>query len=190
MSPTATQPLVYFFGQGRADGSAAMKDILGGKGAALAEMTSIGVSVPPGFTIASTLCQTYLQTRAFPGGLRAQVEACLNRLEAATRRQFGGATKPLLVSVRSGAALSMPGMMETILNLGLNDATVVALERESGNPQFAWDSYRRSRSNARAATRNSRGTVIGVLYRCTPPWCTACRKSVSRPCSPSGNVRG
>jgi pyruvate,orthophosphate dikinase len=143
MSPTATQPLVYFFGQGRADGSAAMKDILGGKGAALAEMTSIGVSVPPGFTIASTLCQTYLQTRAFPGGLRAQVEACLNRLEAATRRQFGGATKPLLVSVRSGAALSMPGMMETILNLGLNDATVVALERESGNPQFAWDSYRR-----------------------------------------------
>jgi pyruvate,orthophosphate dikinase len=143
MKPTSTQPLVYFFGQGRADGSAAMKDILGGKGAALAEMTSIGVSVPPGFTIASTLCQTYLQTRAFPGGLRAQVEACLNRLEAATRRQFGGVTKPLLVSVRSGAALSMPGMMETILNLGLNDTTVVALERESGNPQFAWDSYRR-----------------------------------------------
>ncbi len=140
---SATQPLVYFFGSGRADGSAAMKDTLGGKGAALAEMTSIGVRVPPGFTIASTLCQTYLQTGAFPGRLRTEVEACLNRLEAATRRQFGGATAPLLVSVRSGAALSMPGMMETILNLGLNDATVAALERETKNPHFAWDSYRR-----------------------------------------------
>jgi pyruvate,orthophosphate dikinase len=120
-----------------------MKDILGGKGAALAEMTSIGVSVPPGFTIASTLCQTYLQTRAFPGGLQSQVQACLHRVEAATRRQFGAETNPLLVSVRSGAALSMPGMMETILNLGLNDATVGALERETGNARFAWDCYRR-----------------------------------------------
>ncbi len=143
MNHSTTQPLVYFFGSGRADGSAAMKDTLGGKGASLAEMTSIGVRVPPGFTIASTLCQTYLQTGAFPGRLRTEVEASLNRIEAATRRQFGGTKAPLLVSVRSGAALSMPGMMETILNLGLNDDTVAALEREANNPQFAWDSYRR-----------------------------------------------
>jgi pyruvate,orthophosphate dikinase len=143
MSDSHTQPLVYFFGQGRADGTAAMKEILGGKGAGLAEMTNLGIPVPPGFTIAATLCNTYLQLQQFPARLRAQVESALQRLETATGKQFGGAEHPLLVSVRSGAALSMPGMMETILNLGLNDTTVAGLERLSGNPSFAWDSYRR-----------------------------------------------
>ena len=139
----STTPLVYFFGQGRADGSAAMKDVLGGKGAGLAEMTNLGISVPPGFTIASTLCIAYLRGRSFPPRLRHEVDAALQRLEAATGRAFGGRDNPLLVSVRSGAAVSMPGMMETILNLGLNDATVEGLARLSGNPAFAWDSYRR-----------------------------------------------
>jgi pyruvate,orthophosphate dikinase len=143
MSGSYAQPLVYFFGQGRADGTAGMKDILGGKGAGLAEMTTIGIPVPPGFTIASSLCLTYLESRQFPPRLRAEVENSLHRLEATTGRQFGGAEQPLLVSVRSGAAVSMPGMMETILNLGLNDTTVEGLTAQSGNPQFAWDSYRR-----------------------------------------------
>src|SRR5690606_22729683 len=123
MSGAYSQPSVYFFGQGRADGTATMKDVLGGKGAGLAEMTNLGIPVPPGFTIAATLCNTYLETRQFPPWLRSQVETSLQRLEAATNRHFGGKDKPLLVSVRSGAAVSMPGMMETILNLGLNDAT-------------------------------------------------------------------
>ncbi len=135
--------LVYFFGQGRADGTAAMKDILGGKGAGLAEMTNLGIPVPPGFTISASLCQPYLESRHFPPRLRPQVEQALQRMEAATGRAFGGQDRPLLVSVRSGSALSMPGMMDTILNLGLNDTTVEGLARESGNPGFAWDSYRR-----------------------------------------------
>ncbi len=143
MSGSYSQPLTYFFGQGRADGTSAMKDILGGKGAGLAEMTNIGIPVPPGFTISSSLCLTYLETRQFPPALRNQVETAMQRLEASTGRQFGGAGDPLLVSVRSGAAVSMPGMMETILNLGLNDRTVEGLRTQSRNAQFAWDSYRR-----------------------------------------------
>ncbi len=143
MTGGMTQPLVYFFGQGRADGTAAMKDLLGGKGAGLAEMTNIGIPVPPGFTIASSICIAYLESRQFPPRLLQQVEAALQRLEAATGKIFGGTEDPLLVSVRSGAAVSMPGMMETILNLGLNDETVVGLAKQSNNPRFAWDSYRR-----------------------------------------------
>jgi pyruvate,orthophosphate dikinase len=143
MSGTYSQPVVYFFGQGRADGTATMKDILGGKGAGLAEMTNLGIPVPPGFTIAASLCNTYLETRQFPPWLRSQVETSLQRLEAASNRHFGGKERPLLVSVRSGAAVSMPGMMETILNLGLNDLTVEGLRQESSNAQFAYDSYRR-----------------------------------------------
>jgi pyruvate,orthophosphate dikinase len=143
MSGPYTQPLVYFFGQGRADGTAAMKDVLGGKGAGLAEMTTIGIPVPPGFTIASSLCLHYLESRQFPKRLRVEVENSLQRLETATGKHFGDGENPLLVSVRSGAAVSMPGMMETILNLGLNDLTVEGLARQSGNPRFAWDSYRR-----------------------------------------------
>jgi pyruvate,orthophosphate dikinase len=140
---SAEPKLVYFFGQGRAEGTAAMKDVLGGKGAGLAEMTNIGIPVPPGFTIASTMCLPYLESRHFPPRLQQQVEAALQRVEAATGRTFGSADAPLLVSVRSGAAVSMPGMMETILNLGLNDTTVAGMERLTGNPRFAWDSYRR-----------------------------------------------
>jgi pyruvate,orthophosphate dikinase len=143
MSGPYTQPLVYFFGQGRADGTAGMKDVLGGKGAGLAEMTTIGIPVPPGFTIASSLCLSYLDSRQFPKRLQVQVENALHRVEAATGKHFGDGDNPLLVSVRSGAAVSMPGMMETILNLGLNDVTVEGLTRQSRNPQFAWDSYRR-----------------------------------------------
>ncbi|HET7600228.1 MAG TPA: pyruvate, phosphate dikinase [Gemmatimonadales bacterium] len=143
MSGPYTQPLVFFFGQGRADGSAGMKETLGGKGAGLAEMTTLGIPVPPGFTIATSVCHTYLQGHQFSPRLRAQVEHNLQRLEAATGRHFGSREQPLLVSVRSGAPVSMPGMMETILNLGLNDVTVEGLAAESGNPAFAWDSYRR-----------------------------------------------
>jgi pyruvate,orthophosphate dikinase len=143
MSGPYTQPLVYSFGQGRADGTAAMKDILGGKGAGLAEMTTIGIPVPPGFTIASNLCLHYLESHQFPKRLQAQVENALQRLEIASGKHFGDGENPLLVSVRSGAAVSMPGMMETILNLGLNDVTVEGLASQSGNHQFAWDSYRR-----------------------------------------------
>ncbi|MGH7497803.1 MAG: pyruvate, phosphate dikinase, partial [Gemmatimonadales bacterium] len=141
--PYTQQPLVYFFGGGRAEGTAAMKDVLGGKGAGLAEMTTIGIPVPPGFTIASTICQNYLESGQFPRRLQLQVENALHRLEAATGKHFGDGDDPLLVSVRSGAAVSMPGMMETILNLGLNDTTVEGLTRQSQNPHFAWDSYRR-----------------------------------------------
>ncbi|HTK42930.1 MAG TPA: pyruvate, phosphate dikinase [Gemmatimonadales bacterium] len=143
MSGSFTQPQVYFFGQGRADGTAAMKDVLGGKGAGLAEMTTLGIPVPPGFTIATSVCHSYLESRQFSPRLRSQVEHSLQRLEAVTGRQFGGAEHPLLVSVRSGAPVSMPGMMETILNLGLNDTTVEGLGAQAGNPAFAWDSYRR-----------------------------------------------
>jgi pyruvate, orthophosphate dikinase len=143
MSGAYTQPLVYFFGQGRSDGTAAMKEILGGKGAGLAEMTTIGIPVPPGFTLSSNLCSLYLESHQFPKRLQAQVENALQRLETATGKHLGDGDNPLLVSVRSGAAVSMPGMMETILNLGLNDVTVEGLTRQSGNPQFAWDSYRR-----------------------------------------------
>jgi pyruvate,orthophosphate dikinase len=143
MTDGQSAPLVFFFGQGRADGTAAMKEILGGKGAGLAEMTNLGGPVPPGFTIAATMCGTYLEMRQFPPRLKPQVDSALQRLEASTGKQFGGTDNPLLVSVRSGSALSMPGMMDTILNLGLNDATVAGLERKSGNPSFAWDSYRR-----------------------------------------------
>src|SRR5690349_12722575 len=143
MSGPYTQPLIYSFGQGRADGTAGMKDVLGGKGAGLAEMTTIGIPVPPGFTIASSMCPHYLETRQLPKRLQVQVETALQRVETATGKHFGDGNNPLLVSVRSGAAVSMPGMMETILNLGLNEASVEGLARQSKNPQFAWDSYRR-----------------------------------------------
>src|SRR2546430_498351 len=134
---------VYFFGSGRADGSAAMRDILGGKGAGLAEMANLGLPVPPGFTISAKLCLTYLERGTFPDGLREEVARHLTQLEHATKRKFGSHDRPLLVSVRSGAAVSMPGMMETILNLGLNDETVQGLVADSKNPNFAYDSYRR-----------------------------------------------
>ncbi len=135
--------LVYFFGGGAADGTRAMRDVLGGKGANLAEMTNLGVPVPPGFTIRCSCCIDYLRDGTLSEGLRDEVDRNLARLEATTGKQFGSVTNPLLVSVRSGAPVSMPGMMETILNLGLNDQTVVGLARGSGSARFAYDSYRR-----------------------------------------------
>jgi pyruvate,orthophosphate dikinase len=134
---------VYFFGNGRADGTREMKQVLGGKGANLAEMTNLGVPVPPGFTIAASECVTYLEHGGISEALRAEVQEALAQLEQASGKRFGDASNPLLVSVRSGAAVSMPGMMETILNLGLNDDTVEGLAAASGNPRFAYDSYRR-----------------------------------------------
>jgi pyruvate, orthophosphate dikinase len=139
----ALERWVYFFGPGRADGSAAMRDILGGKGAGLAEMANLGLPVPPGFTISAKLCLTYLEQGTFPDDLREEVDRHLKQLERISKKKFGDPKNPLLVSVRSGAAVSMPGMMETILNLGLNDATVEGLIAGSKNPRFAYDSYRR-----------------------------------------------
>ena len=136
-------PNVYFFGDGRADGTRDMKVILGGKGANLAEMVNLGVPVPPGFTIACPVCIDYLRASSIAGGLREEVARNLERLEQTTGRGFGDSTSPLLVSVRSGAPVSMPGMMETILNLGLNDRTVAGLAKQSGSARFAFDSYRR-----------------------------------------------
>jgi pyruvate,orthophosphate dikinase len=135
--------LVYFFGQGRADGTRDMKGVLGSKGANLAEMTNLGVPVPPGFTIACSACMEYLATGGVPAALRQQVSDNLTRLEQITGKRLGDPSRPLLVSVRSGAAVSMPGMMETVLNLGLNDETVEGLATLSGNGRFAWDAYRR-----------------------------------------------
>ncbi|MGH7674419.1 MAG: pyruvate, phosphate dikinase [Gemmatimonadales bacterium] len=134
---------VYFFGPGRADGSAAMRDVLGGKGAGLAEMANLGLPVPPGFTLSAKLCLAYLEQGTFSDALRDEVGRNLKQLEHTAKKRFGDAQNPLLVSVRSGAAVSMPGMMETILNLGLNDDTVQGLVAGSKNPRFAYDSYRR-----------------------------------------------
>src|SRR5688572_33372302 len=136
-------PLVYFFGQGRADGTREMKGVLGSKGANLAEMTNLGVPVPPGFTIACSACMDYLSSGGVPQSLRQEVGQHLARLEEVTGKRLGDPSNPLLVSVRSGAAVSMPGMMETVLNLGLNDQTVEGLAVQSGNPRFALDAYRR-----------------------------------------------
>ena len=135
---------VYSFGGGHNEGRADMKNLLGGKGANLAEMASIGLPVPPGFTITTEVCTAYYENNhAYPAELKAQVKAALERIEQAVGLRFGDATKPLLVSVRSGARVSMPGMMDTVLNLGLNDTTVEGLAAAANDPRFAWDSYRR-----------------------------------------------
>jgi len=135
---------VYFFGAGKAEGTGDMKEILGGKGAGLAEMTRIGLPVPAGSTISTECCDYYLKhNRKHPSGLRQEVEKNLTRLERVVGKKFGDSRDPLLVSVRSGSARSMPGMMETILNLGLNDQTVEGLARRTNNARFAWDAYRR-----------------------------------------------
>ncbi|HWA61910.1 MAG TPA: pyruvate, phosphate dikinase [Caulobacteraceae bacterium] len=135
---------VYAFGGGAAEGDASMKNLLGGKGANLAEMSSLGLPVPPGFTITTEACNHfYANGRAYPDGLDAQVAAALSDVERITGKRFGDAANPLLVSVRSGARASMPGMMDTVLNLGLNDETVEGLARLAGDRRFAFDSYRR-----------------------------------------------
>src|SRR5690606_12966545 len=137
--------MVYFFGQGEAEGAGeSMRDLLGGKGANLAEMTRLGIPVPPGFTITTEVCIAYFNNgRQWPVGLEEQVMEALARVDEAMGSRFGDPDNPLLVSVRSGARVSMPGMMDTVLNLGLNDQTVEGLKRRSNNPRFAYDSYRR-----------------------------------------------
>ena len=135
---------VYFFGGGKAEGSADMKGILGGKGANLAEMTNLGIPVPPGFTISAEVCDYYYKHgEKYPDGLEEEIENHLKRLEDLTGKKFGDKNNPLLVSVRSGAAISMPGMMDTVLNLGLNDDVVEGVAKLTNNDRFAWDSYRR-----------------------------------------------
>src|SRR5581483_6148551 len=135
---------VYFFGDGHAEGNAKMKEVLGGKGAGLAEMTNIGVPVPPGFTISTEVCTYfYAHNKSYPPELKKVVEENLARVEKSAGKKFGDPQKPLLVSVRSGARASMPGMMDTILNLGLNDETVKGLAKSANDERFAYDSYRR-----------------------------------------------
>ncbi len=137
------EKLVYFFANGSADGNSGMKDLLGGKGANLAEMTNLGIPVPPGFTISTQACNLYVERGRMPDGLEEEVRDALTRLESAQGKRFGDDENPLLVSVRSGAKFSMPGMMDTILNLGLNDRAVKGLSRSGGDERFAFDSYRR-----------------------------------------------
>src|ERR1700749_4288477 len=135
---------VYFFGAGKADGTGDMRDLLGGKGAGLAEMTRIGLPVPAGFTITTETCDYFFKHgRKYPKQLRAEVAESLARLEKLTHKKLGDGKDPLLGSVRSGSARSMPGMMETILNLGLNDKAVQGLARTTNNERFAYDASRR-----------------------------------------------
>ena len=138
------QKYVYFFGGGQAEGKGDMKDTLGGKGAGLAEMTNAGLPVPPGFTISTDVCKIFYDNNGkLSPEIQAQIDEALGRLEGVSEQKLGSTERPLLVSVRSGAKFSMPGMMDTILNLGLSETTVKALSSRTGNDRFAWDSYRR-----------------------------------------------
>jgi len=140
----AKRKFIYFFGGGNAEGEAKMKELLGGKGANLAEMTNLGIPVPPGFTISTEVCKAYYDNeRQYPKAMQTELSANLTKLEKLMGKKLGDAKDPLLVSVRSGAAVSMPGMMDTILNLGLNDKAVQGLAEKTGNERFAWDAYRR-----------------------------------------------
>src|SRR3989475_878595 len=135
---------VYFFGGGKADGRADMKNLLGGKGANLAEMTNIGLPVPAGFTLTTEVCTYYYaHDRQYPPELKTEVDQALRKTEEAMGAKFGDPKNPLLVSCRSGARVSMPGMMDTVLNIGLNESTLKGLIESTGNERFAWDSYRR-----------------------------------------------
>ena len=139
-----TAKYVYFFGNGKADGDRTMKDLLGGKGSGLAEMTNAGLPVPPGFTISTEACTLYYQQkRKTPAQVDAEMVDNLRKLEKAAGAMLGDVKNPLLVSVRSGAKFSMPGMMDTILNLGMNDRTVEGIKARTANGRFAYDSYRR-----------------------------------------------
>ncbi len=135
---------VFTFGDGKAEGKAGLRDLLGGKGANLAEMANLGLPVPPGFTIPTSVCTYfYAHDKSYPKELKSQVEKALDHVGKLTGKAFGDTKNPLLVSVRSGGRASMPGMMDTVLNLGLNDKTVEALAELSGDRRFAYDSYRR-----------------------------------------------
>jgi pyruvate,orthophosphate dikinase len=139
----ADRKFVYFFGKEETEGKNSMKDLLGGKGANLAEMANLGIPVPPGFTITTEVCVLYLEKGSYPDGILGQIDAAIEKLEQVNSKYFGDINDPLLLSVRSGARVSMPGMMDTVLNLGLNDESVVGLARKTGNERFAYDSYRR-----------------------------------------------
>ena len=153
-----SKKFVYEFGK-KTDGNTTMRELLGGKGANLAEMASIGLPVPPGFTISTEVCTYYYDhQQRYPTALRQSVESSVRSVEKQLGKKFGGRKNPLLVSVRSGARDSMPGMMDTILNLGLNDDTVEGLADVSNNPQFAWDCYRRF-------IQMYGGVVMGVTAR-------------------------
>ncbi|HCI87829.1 MAG TPA: pyruvate, phosphate dikinase, partial [Gammaproteobacteria bacterium] len=142
-SPNRNPKFVYAFGK-KTDGNATMRELLGGKGANLAEMASIGLPVPPGFTISTEVCTYFYEHgRQYPKSLEKDVKSAIASIESQLKKGFGARSNPLLVSVRSGARDSMPGMMDTILNLGLNDETVEGLAAVSGNSRFAWDCYRR-----------------------------------------------
>src|SRR5271170_4259707 len=135
---------VYAFGGGKADGDGTMKDVLGGKGSGLAEMSKAGVPVPPGFTISTEVCNIYFQNKnSLPKEIEQEIAQAVTNLEVQIDKRLGDPSNPLLLSVRSGAKFSMPGMMNTILNLGLNDKSVEGLAKRTGNPRFAYDSYRR-----------------------------------------------
>jgi pyruvate,orthophosphate dikinase len=141
---TAPKKYVYFFGDDKAEGNAEMKSPLGGKGANLAEMTNIGILVPPGFTISTDACKHYYANNGtYPDGLEDEIAKNLARLEKTAKKGFGDAKNPLLLSVRSGAAFSMPGMMDTMQNIGLNDEIVAALAEKTGNERFVYDLYHR-----------------------------------------------
>ena len=156
---------VYGFGDGRAEGKASMRNLLGGKGAGLAEMANLGLPVPPGFTITTEVCTYYYaQNEEYPKDLRAQVEKALAQVGRIAGKTFGDKSNPLLVSVRSGARASMPGMMDTVLNLGLNDETVEALAKKSGDRRFAL-------------------TAIAASSPCIRMSCSASVMSISRNCS-------
>src|SRR5450755_997216 len=135
---------VYSFGNGKADGQASLKNLLGGKGANLAEMSNLGLPVPPGFSLTTEVCTYfYANGETYPADLKPAVAAALDKVGELARGKFGDPARPLLVSVRSGARVSMPGMMDTVLNLGLTPETVEGVIKLTGNPRFAWDSYRR-----------------------------------------------
>src|SRR4030042_3087262 len=142
MAKKAVKKYVYFFGSGKADGKGDMKDLLGGKGAGLAEMTNLKIPVPAGFTITTEACNEYFKAgKKYSPGMWEQVIENLKKIEKAMEMKFGDPVNPLLVSVRSGAKFSMPGMMDTVLNLGLNDTTINALIKKTGNERFVYDAY-------------------------------------------------
>jgi pyruvate,orthophosphate dikinase len=138
------EKMVYFFGGGKAQGGAKMKELLGGKGANLAEMSRLGILVPPGFTITTEVCTHFMKTKGkYPKGLDGEVKAALKKVEKIMASRYGNANNPLLFSVRSGARISMPGMMETVLNIGLTQTTIKGLVAKTSNERFVYDAYRR-----------------------------------------------
>ena len=138
------EKMVYFFGERRTEGNAGMRNLLGGKGSNLAEMANLGIDVPAGFTISTEVCTSYYENKSkYPKGLRKEVTENMRKMEEVMNARFGDSENPLLVSVRSGARVSMPGMMDTVLNIGLNDTTLKGFIAKIGNERTGFDSYRR-----------------------------------------------